>query len=87
MNHYERFLVRITDEVFDEAYRMGLTWIGLARKSGLCYSTVHSLGTRKTRFPQLRTIFLLAKAVRMNVQLLKKEIRRHASEVQEAHAA
>jgi hypothetical protein len=78
MSHYERFLVRMTDEIFDRAYTEGLTWIGLSRKSGLAKATVYNLGNRVTRFPQLRTFFLLAKAVGMNITLLRKEVTREA---------
>lgn len=76
MTHYERFLIRVTDEIFEHAVMQGLTWIGLANKSGLAINTVYNLGNRKTRFPQLRTFFLLAKAVNMNVRLLEKEVAR-----------
>jgi len=85
MNDYERFLVRITDEIFEAAYMEGLTWTGLAHKAGLAESTVYNLGNRVTRFPQLRTFFKLAKAVRMNVRLLRKELSLEAkSQIREA---
>ena len=80
MTHYERFLVKVTDEIFEAAVMEGLTWIGLAKRAGLAESTVYNLGNRVTRFPQLRTFFLLAKAVRMNVRLLRKELTRHEAE-------
>jgi hypothetical protein len=82
MNNYERFLTRITDDVFDRAYMEGLTWIGLAHKSGLSINTVYNLGNRITRFPQLRTLYLLAQAVDMNIVTLRKEVRREAQKAQ-----
>jgi hypothetical protein len=87
MTHYERFLEKITDEMFDEAYRQGLTWIGLAHRAGLAESTVYKLGMRITRFPQLRTFFLLAKAVRMNVRVIRKELARHESKAESKTSA
>lgn len=80
MSHYERFLTSMTDQIFEEAVMQGLTWIGLAKKSGLSITTVYNLGNRVTRFPQLRTFFLLAKAVGMNVRLLRKEVFRVEAE-------
>lgn len=77
--HYERFLVRVTDEIFDAAYMEGLTWIGLANRAGLSVNTVYRLGNRDTKFPQLRTFFLLAKAVGRDVQILRKELNLEAS--------
>jgi hypothetical protein len=86
MTHYERFLIRITDEVFDRAYQEGLTWIGLANLAGVSVTTVYNLGNRITRFPQLRTFFLLAKAVGMRIDILRKEVNHYEaqSEVREA---
>ena len=77
MTHYERFLISMTDQIFEEAVKRGLTWIELASHAGVSPTTVYNLGNRITRFPQLRTFFLLAKAVRMNVRLLRKEINFH----------
>jgi lambda repressor-like predicted transcriptional regulator len=82
MTHYERFLEKVTDDIFEAACMEGLTWIGLSNKSGLSTTTVYNLGNRDTRFPQLRTIFLLAKAVGMNVRLLRKEIYNHEAKSQ-----
>jgi hypothetical protein len=82
MNDYEKFLMRITDDVFDKAYMEGLTWIGLAHRSGLSTNTVYNLGNRITRFPQLRTLYLLAKAVGMDIVALKKEVKHEIQKTQ-----
>lgn len=74
MTHYERFLNNLVDEVFERAVEMDLSWIDLADRAGVSATTVYNLGNRVTRFPLLRTFFLLARAVRMNVRLIKKEL-------------
>jgi hypothetical protein len=78
MSEYERFLVKLTDEVFNDAFKQGMTWHELAEEAGVSTTTVYNLGNRITRFPQLRTFFFLAKAVGMNVALLKKEVAHYA---------
>lgn len=86
MTHYERFLEKMTDEVFERATDVyGLTWTELAERAGLSPSTVYRLGNRITKYPQLRTFFLLAKAVRMNVRLLRKEISKHEKATSETY--
>jgi len=88
MTHYERFLVKTTDEIFEAACKEGMTWLDLAAQAGLAPTTVYNLGNRVTVYPQLRTIFLLAKACRMNVCLIKKELRLEAkSQIREAVTA
>ena len=88
MTHYERFLTMMTDQIFEEAVnRFDWTWDELADHAGVARSTVYRLGTRFTRYPQLRTFFLLAKAVRMNVRLIRKELTSHEAKSQEAAAA
>lgn len=71
---YERFLTKLTDQLFDAAYMEGLTWIGFAKRAGLAYTTVYNLGMRITRYPQLRTIYKLAKAVGMDVKIIKEKV-------------
>lgn len=71
---YEKFLVKLTDQLFDMAYMEGLTWIGFAKRAGVSYTTVYNLGMRITRYPQLRTIYRLAKAVGLDVRLIKEKV-------------
>jgi len=61
-NHtiYINSLNQLVDVLFEEAFSRQLTWSVLAKQSGLSYSTVKNLGTRKTKYPQYRTVQLLA---------------------------
>lgn len=70
---YEQFLNYVVDDIFNEASKR-YTWLQLADKAGVSHTTVYRLGTRVTRLPQLRTIFLLAKAAGLDVKLLKKKL-------------
>lgn len=70
---YEKFLDGVVDDIFNEAAKRH-TWQQLAKKAGVSHTTVYRLGMRITRFPQLRTVFLLAKAAGLNVRLIKKEL-------------
>jgi len=69
-NHsvYMNSLNHLVDELFEVAYSQHLTWSVLAKKSGLAYSTVRKLGERKTKYPQYRSVMLLAHALGGNVQ-------------------
>lgn len=69
-NHavYVRSLNHLVDELFEHAYANKLTWSQLSKKSGLSYQTVRKLGERKTKYPQYRTVTLLAHAVGATVQ-------------------
>jgi hypothetical protein len=61
---YFRELHKIIDEVFLEAFETyQWNWFQLAANSGLAYQTVANLGDRKTKWPQLRTIWRLCKSV------------------------
>lgn len=59
---YEKYLERLIDEVFTEAATRW-TWHELAKEAGVSYNTVWRLGTYQTKLPQLRTAYLLCKAV------------------------
>ena len=63
---YESYLNKLIDVVFKEASTK-YTWRELAKKAGLSYTTVYRLGTYKTKFPQLRTAYLLCKTVGMEL--------------------
>jgi hypothetical protein len=60
---YANRLNRLVDEIFQVACDKQMTWAQLADKSGLTPVTVHRLGERITKFPQYRTMELLAQAV------------------------
>ncbi len=69
---YFRELHQIIDAVFSEAYEhYQWNWEQLAANSGLAYATVANLGERRTRWPQLRTVWRLCKAV--NWDLITQE--------------
>ncbi len=75
MATYERYLERLIDEVFDAASTKW-TWRELAKQAGVCYSTVYKLGTYKTKLPQLRTAYLLCKAVGIEMpSVLRSKLR------------
>lgn len=68
---------RILDDIFDIASDIhGWNVNELATRSGLAWNTVENLNSNVTKFPQFRTIILLAKAVGMNVSVISEEIKR-----------
>lgn len=60
---YKEDLHSIVTKLFDECYNKGWTWDQFATKAGVSYNTVFYLGNRNTRFPQFRTLQLLAGAL------------------------
>lgn len=61
---YFKALHTIIDEIYERAKtEFSLTWSQLAGRAGVGYMTVCCLGERRTRFPQFRTVYKLAKAV------------------------
>jgi len=73
-NSYETYLDKVVDLLFDKAYTK-FTWEEWADEAGVSAGTVNRLGTRLTKRPQLRTIFLLAKAVNVDlpsIQFIRK---------------
>ena len=73
MSHYSSTLRHTLDQIWSEWGDFG--YGPLATASGLCYSTVHRAFTRKTRFPQYRTVVLLAQAVGMDMKLTKHHLK------------
>jgi hypothetical protein len=67
---YERYLNKLLDELFAQTYNVW-SWHEFAQMAGVSYSTVYRLGKRITRFPHLRTVFLLARAVNINLPTIK----------------
>lgn len=73
---YLRALNRLVDDIFSVAtYEKDWTWGRLAKEAGVAYTTVCRLGERETRLPQLRSIYRLAKAVGMDLQVVKHELK------------
>jgi len=67
---YYRQLHRMIDEIYTRAAsEYGMTWSKLADTAGLAYQTVANLGDRQTKFPRHMTIFKLARAVEMELEL------------------
>lgn len=72
---YEQYLDKVVDDIFTRA-SVAWTWVELAQMAGVSYGTVYRLGMRETRFPQLRTVFLLAKAVNMDLPAIRKGLKK-----------
>lgn len=53
----------LVDALYQEAFERHWNWAKLARESGLSLSTVQKLGRYQTRYPQYRTVELLAQAL------------------------
>jgi|SRR6516162_2029292 hypothetical protein len=60
---YYVVLNRTIDQLFEEAWNQDLDCDNLSEKSGLNRRTVIRLLTRQTRYPQFRTVAMLAQAV------------------------
>ena len=68
---------RILDDIFDIAADIhGWNVYEFSSRTGLAWTTIEKLRTNETRFPQFRTIILLAKAVGMNVSVITKELKK-----------
>jgi len=69
-NHsvYMTSLNHLIDDLFEMAYDKKLTWPLLAAKSGLTITTIRNLGERKTKYPQYRSVMLIAHALGGSVQ-------------------
>lgn len=72
---YKQFLNHVVDKVFSKAETQQITWNNLAKKAKLCPQTVQNLGTRKTKLPQLRTVYQLCGAVGIEIQLVGRRMR------------
>ena len=64
---------RTMDAIFLVAHKKGWDWWELATQAGVCGSTVRNLGMRYTKFPQLRTTMLMARAVGCTVEIVNKQ--------------
>lgn len=68
---YQSKLRDVVGSVFDATDRLGFSWAQLATEAGVCPATVYNLGNRKTRFPQFRTLYVLAYAVGLEWRLVE----------------
>ncbi len=72
---YEEKLQELVDEIYDAASDIWeWSWVDLADRSYLAYNTVYRLGMRTTRYPRLMTIYKLAKAVGMDMNLVRQRV-------------
>lgn len=56
-------LKALVDRLFQEAFNLKMDWYEMAKRSGLSDTTIHKLGNEETKYPQFRTVQLLAYAV------------------------
>ena len=73
---YKQKLNKLLDDIF--AKSVSMTMDEFAKAAKLSVSTIRRLDKRQTEFPRLKTIFLLARAVGLEISLelaksLKKE--------------
>lgn len=71
--HYTAALNRLIDRLFEVAAKKQWTWEKMAEESGLSSSTIHNLGGRVTRWPQYRTVELLARALGGRIDFVKAQ--------------
>lgn len=78
---YERSINRILDDVYREWTGNGTfsDYQALADRAGLHYSTVYRVMTRETKCPLFRTVWKLARAVGMELQLVSVQRLKKAS--------
>jgi hypothetical protein len=59
----------LVDTIYAEATKQDMTWHELAEQANLAPWTVYRLGNRITKKPRFDTVWKLARAVKMVVQL------------------
>lgn len=77
-----KMLDKIVDDIWLEVGRRDLNNSDLARATGLSYNTIMNLDNRVTRYPQLRTVVMLARGMGVRLSLdFRSEVakRGHAS--------
>lgn len=72
--HYQKALNVLVDKLFEVAAKKGWTWEQISEESGLARHTIFNLGARVTRWPQYRTVELLARALGGKIDFVKGEI-------------
>lgn len=65
----------LLDDIFNDAAG-SMSWPQLAEASGLHHATIYRLGNREVRYPRFHTVWALAGAVGMQLEL--RSIRRKA---------
>lgn len=75
--YYLKRLNHMVDKLFDEAAKRQWTWEKIAEESGLSRNTVYNLGARVTKYPQYRTVELLAHALGGRLTFTKTKEGRH----------
>jgi len=72
---YMAKLESLVDDIYEIASDVwDFSWADLAEQSGCAYTTVWRLGMRVTRWPRLQTLYKLARAVGMDVQVIRDDI-------------
>lgn len=71
---YHKALNRLVDRLFELAKAKQWTWEQMAEQSGLSRGTIYALGSRETRWPQYRTVELLAKALGGRIDYVRGEV-------------
>lgn len=64
-----KHLHEIVNTIFKRAYAQGLTTDKLCDETGLCPQTIKNLAASETMYPRLQTVYLLAQAVGLQLQL------------------
>lgn len=68
---------RILDDIFDIANDIhGWSICQFSSHSGLAWSTIERIRNKDTKYPQFRTIILLARSVGMNVSVVTKQLKK-----------
>ena len=60
---------RFTDDLFDRAYQLGITWSEWAWLATVAYNTVAKIGYYETKRPHFMTVWKLARAIGCEVPL------------------
>ena len=78
MTGYKKHLAQLRKDIFEAAFDPDIcgyaTINELADNAGLCWQTVDRLYRNLTKRPSHQTIYGLAKAVGMDLQLVKEEL-------------
>lgn len=73
---YFAALNKALDDIYQASADLNWSWPVFADQAGIARSTVYKLGDRATRYPQLRTVYQLARAVGMDMVFLKARLGR-----------
>lgn len=79
MSGYSRLLNDLVNTLFQEANGRDWDDVRLASKAGLHVRTVHRLRYFITKLPQLKTVYALARAVGMNIALVRIKLGRKSA--------